>query len=219
MLPARRRHPPADLTRIRAAPRALCFADDDGVPVEIDILDAQPQALHQAHPRAVQKAREQRVFIGQVGEDGGDLVLREDGGNALLVGGPLDAVQPGQRGVQHLSIEEQQRAQRLVVRGRRDAPLGGQHREEGLDMLGAHVARMLHAVPTDEEPDPVNVQLLGTEAIVQIARTLPDLVQQARGSQWWDAGFHGLIYTCMNKQCKARKPSTQATQRRTAWPD
>jgi hypothetical protein len=38
---------------------ALGFAHDDGVPVEIDILDAKAHGFHEAHARAVQQLREQ----------------------------------------------------------------------------------------------------------------------------------------------------------------
>jgi hypothetical protein len=38
---------------------ALGFPHDDGVPVEIDILDAKAHGFHEAHARAVQQLREQ----------------------------------------------------------------------------------------------------------------------------------------------------------------
>ena len=39
---------------------ALAVAHDDDLPREIDILDAQPDALEQAHAGAIEQPREQR---------------------------------------------------------------------------------------------------------------------------------------------------------------
>ena len=62
--------------------------------------------------------------------------------------------------------------------------LGGQHRQEGADLLRAQVARMAHrdgfGLPADQEADPIEVSLLGAYAIVFVAKHLADLVQQAQ---------------------------------------
>jgi hypothetical protein len=49
-------------------------------------------------------------------------------------------------------------------------------RQEGLDFAGIHLARVPHgssmARPANEEADPVNIDLLGAEAIVDVPNAL-----------------------------------------------
>ncbi len=45
-------------------PAHRCIADDDHVPVKIDVLDAQTDALHQAQAAAVAQAGHQLVHTG-----------------------------------------------------------------------------------------------------------------------------------------------------------
>ncbi len=52
-------------------------------------------------------------------------------------------------------------------------------------------------MPANEKMHPVDLQLLGAEAIVQISNSLPDLVEQADGLQLGVAEFHKDIYTCI----------------------
>ena len=63
-----------------------------------------------------------------------------------------------------------------------------------------HVARMPHlsctTMPTNEKTDPVQVSLLGAEAIVQVTNKLPDLVQQSCGAQNRRPGFMESLYLC-----------------------
>lgn len=51
------------------------------------------------------------------------------------------------------------------------------------------------ARPANEEAYPVNVHLLGAEAIVQIPNALAQLVQNSGGLQHRGAGFHGVFIT------------------------
>jgi len=79
-----------------------------------------------------------------------------------------------------------------------------------LHLWHAHVTRMPHtsgaAMPTNEKAYPVQVGLLGTEAIVPVTNTLPDLVQQSCGAQNRCAGFHGILYLCF---CAVHRSLTQ----------
>jgi hypothetical protein len=92
---------------------------------------------------------------------------------------PADLRQPWQLLVDHFLVQEQQRAQGLAVRGGRHLALRGQHGQERLDLRLRHLPRMPHAVKADEMAHPVNVGLLGAQAVVQITEPLPQLPKDA----------------------------------------
>lgn len=126
---------------------------------------------------------------------------------------PLQVVHPRQFGAEHLAVHEQQGAEGLVVRGRRNAPLRRKHGEERLNFRSAHIARMLQAVPSNEEAHPVEIGLLGAKAIVQIAHPLPHLVQQARGVEGGErTGRHGSA-DCIEIQCNPMRCTAEQGSR------
>jgi hypothetical protein len=128
------------------------------------ILDAQPQALHRPHPRAVEQPGEQgRLALAlHRTEQPSDLVDREHGRDAIAHRRPLEVVYPGQVDFKHLAVEIEQRRQGPAMRRRRDMPIGRQMREKALDLRRPHLARMPQPVPADERLNPVDVSLLGS---------------------------------------------------------
>jgi hypothetical protein len=101
-----------------------------------------------------------------------------------------DSVEPGQFDVQNPLVEEQQRRQRLVLRGSRHLPIDRQVREERLDLRGGHVRRVALAVEKDETAHPEQVLLLGAATVVQRAQLVAHLVEQPR------PGFHDGSRSC-----------------------
>lgn len=99
----------------------------------------------------------------------------------------------------HFPVKEQNRAQGLIVSRCRHLAVGGEMRQKCLDFAGTHVARMPHgpaiARPANEEANPVDVHLLGAEAIVHVPNALAQLVQDPGGPQRRGAGFHGVSIT------------------------
>lgn len=83
---------------------ALGFAHDDGVAVEIHVLDAKAQRFHQPHAGAIQKPGEQRRLSLKRGQNPGDLVLGQHRRNAFGAPGPLDSFHPRQFDVQNLPV-------------------------------------------------------------------------------------------------------------------
>src|SRR5690606_37234767 len=92
--------------------------------------------------------------------------------------GALDIVEPRKLDAEHLLVEEQERALRLVLRRRGHAPLDRQRRQEGLDLACTESGRMAFAVEHDEAPDPVAVRLLGAKAVVLEPDPVTDAVEQ-----------------------------------------
>jgi hypothetical protein len=54
---------------------ALAVTNENLATVEIDVLDAQSHAFHDAHPAAVQELADQAMDIVQLGEDRRDFTL------------------------------------------------------------------------------------------------------------------------------------------------
>jgi hypothetical protein len=81
-------------------------------------------------------------------------------------------------------IQEQHGAQRLVLRGRAHAPVGGQRGEKGDDRVGAERHRVPLAVKQDEAAYPVQLRLRGARAQVAQAAGQADLIQKPGLGGW-----------------------------------
>ena len=74
----------------------LAVAHDDLVRGEINVLRAQPRALEQAEPSAVQQEAHQGRLADELCEDGTDLIPGQHDGQSLGALRPDDAVNPGE---------------------------------------------------------------------------------------------------------------------------
>ena len=77
-----------------------------------------------------------------------------------------------------MTIEEEERAQRLVLRGGGYVPASGETREEARDLGLAKLARVPSTVEAHEASDPGYVRLLGPAAVVPSAERSAHLVQK-----------------------------------------
>lgn len=171
----------------------------ESIDVKVHIFDAKTHALHQPHTRAVKQSGYQRGYAVHLRQQPCHLVFGQHAGNAALLGGAVDAVEPGQFNSKNFPVKKQDRAQCLVVGRCGYLAVGGEMRQEGLDFAGTHLARVPHgssmARPANEEADPVNVDLLGAEAIVHVPNALAQLVQNSGGLQHRGARFHRVFIT------------------------
>lgn len=117
---------------------------------------------------------------GELRHHGAHLVAGEYGGHAPRAPGAYRLFDARKVDPQHLAIQEEQRAKRLVLRGRGHVALHGEPGEERLDLSRAHFARVPFAVVHYEAVHPLRVRLLGAQAEVLQAGGLPDLVQELR---------------------------------------
>jgi len=91
---------------------------------------------------------------------------------------PAQRVHPGQFGAHDPSVQIEQRGKSLPVRRGRNLLHGRQVSKELLDRRTSKPSRVLQLVKSNEAPHPVDVSLLGTKAVVIVANTLADLIQQ-----------------------------------------
>jgi hypothetical protein len=107
--------------------RSLAVSDDDEVRPEVDVVDAEACAFEQTQARTVEEQRHEPGNAREMLKDGAHLVAGHDDGHAMRPPGADEVVQPGQVLPEHLAVEEEQRPQRLILRGgghlaRRQAP-------------------------------------------------------------------------------------------------
>lgn len=159
----------------------LAAADHDLAAVEVEVVDAQPQALHLAQPRPVEQlgAEPERAAasLDRV-EDLLDLLGRGDHRQSRRALRP-DVVQGAQVDLQRLLVEEDQRVQRLHLRADGDVAVDGQMRQELIDVRRAQVAGMPLAVKQNEPPRPIDVAFLSAEGVVADAEQVAELIEQA----------------------------------------
>lgn len=152
--------------------------------VEIQVLHAQLQSLHQTQAGAVEQPREDRSLAVQMREDGRHLLAGENDRQANPSNRPTDVVQPGQVQIQHSAIEKDEGRKSLAMRGRCSVSIRGQVHEELLHMFRAKVARVAQSVELHEVARPVDVRVLRALAEVQIANAFADLVEESAGFEW-----------------------------------
>jgi hypothetical protein len=112
-------------------------------------------------------------------ENSADLLPRQHDWEALGPLGPDDVVEPGQIVFQDFAVKEKERAQRLVLRGRRDLLLDGQRAQELRDLGRSHLRGVTLAVEEDIAPDPGDGGLLGATAVVPSPDGFSHAVEQS----------------------------------------
>jgi hypothetical protein len=94
------------------------------------------------------------VNAAELTDDGADFVTgqhhRQAGGSL----GTDDVVEPRQLLREHLAVEEEQRAQRLVLGGTGDMALDGQRGQEPRHLESTHLERVTLAMEEDEWAGP-----------------------------------------------------------------
>lgn len=109
---------------------------------QVDVLDAQGQAFRQAQTAAVEELADVPKGRGEFVDYREDLPAREDCGEVLRAPRALQAVQLRHGKVEDAAIREDERAEGLVVRGRRGAALDREVIEESGDVGRGQLARV-----------------------------------------------------------------------------
>ncbi len=159
---------------------ALGVADDDAIVAELDVLDAQTQALEKAHPGPVEDRRDER------GDPFRRPMRRRTSARVRTVGkssGPLgtdDGSRGGEVLLEDVAVEKHEGRERLGLGRGADGALDGEMRDEGVDLGLGHLEGMALVVKEDVAADPADVGLLGAQAVVAGADRLAHAVEQAR---------------------------------------
>jgi hypothetical protein len=157
---------------------ALAAADDDLVGGEVHVLHPKPAALEHPESGAIEQVCHQLRGPVEPLEQCANFVSREYDGHVLGPLGTHDAIEPGKIDLEHIAVQEQEGAEGLILRRRRHAPFHGQPSQEAGDLGSPQLDWVTLAVEDDVPPDPRNVALFGSPAVVACAQPLPDAIEE-----------------------------------------
>lgn len=85
-----------------------------------------------------------------------------------------------QRAFEHGPVQEEERGECLVLRGRAHVVIGGEPREEPAHVCRPKIARVARSAEDDEAPNPEEVGVFGPRAEVSEAAGAAHLVEESR---------------------------------------
>jgi hypothetical protein len=146
---------------------------------KIDILDAQPHALHQAQSTAIEQLGHELMDTAERVQHPSNLVARQHGREmfGLLGAHSLDGTL--ERLLEYLCVQEQQHAQRLILGGGGDMLFYRQVGQKSFDLRQPKIARVALAVEQHIAFDPADIGFFGTERIMFTAQDGTNLIEQA----------------------------------------
>jgi hypothetical protein len=151
----------------RAIVLALPAPHEDLLAPEIDVLDAEREALHETQAAAIEDLGDQAVRRREALEHGQHVGVGEHRRQVLRAARPLETGEVAHLPLEDAFVEEDDRAERLVLGGSRGPTPHREVVQKGGDVLGRHLARVLAAVEADELADSVEVGLLGPSGTVE----------------------------------------------------
>ena len=126
--------------------------------VEVHVLDAKAHRFEDAETAAIHQERDQARHPPELGDHAAGFIARQDDGHVLRPPCEHHAVDLGQRGSQHLAIEEQDRRRRLVLGARRHPAVHRQSRQKMTNVRDAELQGMAAPAGDDEATNPTDVR-------------------------------------------------------------
>jgi hypothetical protein len=159
----------ARASRKQCRPIMLSFsaADHDLPSIDVDIFDANRERFEESKAAPIEELVNEAKWRDKVLEQGKGVLPREDRREVRWPAGVFERFEPGDFQVEDPLVEEEERAERLVLRGCRGAASNPKLIAKGRDLFCAHLSWVLPAVELNELPDPVNVRLFGTRGTMQ----------------------------------------------------
>jgi hypothetical protein len=145
---------------------ALGFTDDDLPVAEIEILDAQAQAFHQAQASAIEELAHEAVGPVEKTKDEEGLILAEDGGHTAAGAGANGVEGFFEGGVEDIAVEEEDSAEGLVLSSCGHMRIDGEVGKEGLKVNPVEGGGVLSLVEFKEACDPGQVGLSRARGVV-----------------------------------------------------
>ncbi len=162
----------------------LSVPDDNVQMIEFDILHAQPHSLHNPEAGAIEEPGQKSVCTVKPLEYGGDFAPTQHDGE---FGGNLGAGEVAERAgidVEDVLVEEDDGVEGLVLGGGSDVALDSEVGEEGAYVGGAEVLGVAPAVEMDVAPEPGEVGLFRTDAVVTQADFVAHFLQELPRTRW-----------------------------------
>lgn len=155
---------------------AFAFDDGDAAVSKIDIFDAQPRCFEQAQAASIKEMGHEAVISFKMSEDGARFVPGKNNRESRWAADALDAADEGQLAIEDLLVKKKQSAEGLVLSGGCYVAIDGKMTQEGGDLVFAHLLWMALVVEEDETANPIDIGLLGADAIALKAEVPADAV-------------------------------------------
>ena len=146
--------------------QAFAVPNSDVAVPEIDILHSQADTLHQAQPASVKQLGHQSIFAHEVIQNRPGFFAGEDDRNLGWAFDPRYLINEIEFSLQYLLIEEEQCAERLVLRRSGDISIYCEMSEEFGDFLLAHFVWVAFAMKENVTANPIDVRLLGADGVM-----------------------------------------------------
>ena len=149
---------------------ALARADGEFASGQVEVEHAEAQALGEPQAGAVEQRSDQPalavVAVELVGGRRGPPPCSARPADAGCLRARTSSCELADLAVQHVAVEEEERAERLGLRRGADVLGDGEVGDEGVDLGLRHVGRVAEPVKADVPPHPQAVGLLGAAAVV-----------------------------------------------------
>jgi hypothetical protein len=155
------------------------FSNGDLAIPKIDILYAQPETFEQAQTASIEEVGHDSVISLQMGENRASFGSRKDDGKLGRAANALD-VDKFELPIERLLVEEEQSAESLVLGGGRNVGINGEMSEECGDLWLAHLVGVAFSVEEDEAANPIDVGLLGADAVMLDPQVPADAIEEFR---------------------------------------
>jgi hypothetical protein len=154
---------------------------------KIDIFHTQSQAFEETQTASVEKVDHQAVIAFYVGKHGPRFRSGKDDRHFRRSLCAFDVVEKIEFSFEDLLVEEEQGGESLVLGRGSDLFFDCEEGEKSADLLFTHLAGMAFPVEENEAADPIEVSLLGADAVMLEAQMPANAVQELRtgdGRRW-----------------------------------
>src|SRR3989442_12726069 len=147
---------------------------------EIDVLHAQVQTFLQPKPGTIKESDDHPRDAIEILHDAGDLVAAEDDGHTNGHASARHVFDGVNVQVQHVAIQKQHCAERLILCRGTDASIHREPAEKRADFRRAHFRGMPLPVKEDVSPNPVDVGAFGSTTVMFRADDMSNTIEQLR---------------------------------------
>jgi hypothetical protein len=158
---------------------AFAIVHDDLTLGTVEIFDAKPQTFHQPQAATIQQFRHESWRSGETLDDRESLLLGQHRRQAFGRFRTHGIAGEVERHLEHVTIQTQQGAERLIVGRRRHLLIDSQVRQKRLDGCTSQLVRRCLVMEENIACDPRDVGFFWTNRLVLEPDGIADLVKQS----------------------------------------
>lgn len=144
----------------------LAVPDDHLMMVEVEILDPEPQSLQNPKSGTVEKSGDKANVAFELRKDRLHFPAAQNNRQLPEIPGSQEAAEVSGIDAENVLVQKDQGIECLVLGRGSDLTVDGEIGEKFADFLRAHFAGMPLSVEEDEASDPMEIGILGAEAVV-----------------------------------------------------